>query len=476
MKIVIIGGGISGFATYLALRQHLPRPSPPATDHEYTIYEAYDTGQDTTFRERPEGGPHSSTLIVGGGLGVGPNGLHVLQRLDAQLLRDTVQGGYVVDHSNLKSKHGRLLVRLDSRGACSSAQQTAGHQSPMHLLGTSRHSLWRCLRVRIPDAVIVHKRVSGVVANPQGRNQVHFTDGSPSVEADLVIGADGLKSTVKRALFPEANEDPYPPHYEGLVGIGGFVPSALVQPYVEDGSMNFVFGGNGFFGYFYADSASSASHRDSPYHVSPPGDLLGWWSTYSIDECPNPKDLDTEDVTRQLRERYSTWPDPVVQAVIASIHVENMWPMWTSPSLPTWERDGLVLVGDAAHALPPTSGQGSSQALEDAEALARILGHYLRPSYAEPQLDRATEKLALKAAAKQYMDLRRPRVQAILERAKAMQNTKRDMSFVQEYVMYLLLWLIGWFPILFSRQQRQVYDYDLPAEVNRVLARGGSMD
>lgn len=67
-----------------------------------------------------------------------------------------------------------------------------------------------------------------------------------------------------------------------------------------------------------------------------------------------------------------------MQKVIKSITVTNMYPTWTVPPLPTWERDGVVLVGDAAHALPPSSGQGSSQALEDVEAFALFLGHYMR--------------------------------------------------------------------------------------------------
>lgn len=68
--------------------------------------------------------------------------------------------------------------------------------------------------MRIPDRDIVTKRVAEVVASPDGRNVVHFADDSPPVEADLVIGADGLKGIVKRALFPETEGDPFPPHYE----------------------------------------------------------------------------------------------------------------------------------------------------------------------------------------------------------------------------------------------------------------------
>ncbi|RAK79016.1 FAD-dependent oxidoreductase [Aspergillus fijiensis CBS 313.89] len=473
MKIVIVGGGISGLTAYLALQKHLPKPAPPAPDHEYTIYEPYNTSPETTSHERAQGATHSSTLTVGGGLGVGPNGLHVLHRLDADLLRDVVSSGYMVDHSNLKSKHGRLLVKLESSGT-GGRPQGPDQRLRMHMLAISRHALWSRLRRAVPDTVIVNKRVSQVIAVADGPNLVSFDDGSPPVQADLVIGADGLKSTVKHALFAEAEADPYPPHYEGLVGVGGFIPADSVNHLVETGSMNFIFGGNGFFGYFYAKSASSDRNRDSPCHVSQPGDLLAWWSTYAIEKSPpDSRSIDTEDVTRQLRERYAHWTDPVVQRIVRKIRVESMWPTWTSPQLPTWERDGVVLIGDAAHSLPPTSGQGSSQALEDVEALVMFLSHQLRRVYAEESqpFSVRVEKEVIKVAAKQYEAMRRPRVEAILARAKNMQDRKRDMGVVQEYVMYVFMWLMGCFPSVFREQQEALFEYDLPGDVERVLAR-----
>jgi len=77
----------------------------------------------------------------------------------------------------------------------------------------------------------------------------------------------------------------------GLVGIGSFIPADQVHEHVEPGSMNFILGGNGSFGCFFAESDHAAPHRDSPYHASKPGESLVWWSTYSADECPNPKAL-----------------------------------------------------------------------------------------------------------------------------------------------------------------------------------------
>jgi 2-polyprenyl-6-methoxyphenol hydroxylase-like FAD-dependent oxidoreductase len=208
MKIVIIGAGISGCAAYLQLRKHLPKPPAPDKDHEITIYEAYDTNKDTTCDER-DGPTHSSTLIVGGGLGVGPNGLNVLKRLHEDLLHEVVRGGYVVPKSIFKNKNGRVLVRMNA-----SDEPTSLNEPPIHMLGCSRQWLWRSLRIRIPDRDIVTKRVAEVVANADRRNMVRFADDSPPVEADLVIGADGLKGIAKRALFPEAEQDPYPPQYE----------------------------------------------------------------------------------------------------------------------------------------------------------------------------------------------------------------------------------------------------------------------
>lgn len=208
--------------------------------------------------------------------------------------------------------------------------------------------------------------------------------------------------------------------------------------------MNFIFGGNGFFGYFFSDSASSALKRDSPYHVSEPGETLAWWSTYEIENSPDHKSLDMADVTRQLRERHGHWKDPVVQKVIQSVHVTHMYPTWTSPPLPTWERDGVVLVGDAAHALPTTSGQGSSQALEDVECFALLLAHYCSKESQNQKLTSPKElKCMIKEVGERYMALRQPRVEKILEAARRIQRNKADMGVIREYTMYAFMKIMG---------------------------------
>ncbi|KAJ5399382.1 hypothetical protein N7465_009871 [Penicillium sp. CMV-2018d] len=468
MKIVIIGAGIAGCAAYLELQKHLPRPTKSDESHEITIYEAYNTNLSITADDRTEEHTHSSTLLVGGGLGVAPNGLNVLKRLDEELLKDVVRGGYVTAISNMKNKNGWPLFSMKS--ASSDDNSNNNNTRSPHMLATSRHSLWTALRGRIPDHQIIHKRISQVVARSDGRNLIYFAGDSPPVEADLVIGADGVRGIAKRALFPDAEEDPYPPDYEGLVGVGGFIPAADVKDFVEPGSMNFVFGGNRFFRYFFSESSMSAVNRDSPYHISEPGESLAWWSTYEIEECPDRKTLDMDEVTRQLRERHGNWKEPVVKKVIQSLRVENMYPTWTLPALPTWERDGVVLVGDAAHALPSSSGQGSSQALEDVEALALLLAHRLHMGNAH--LDEITpkaQKNAIKAAASQYVNLRQPHVNAILESAQKIQNSKREMGVLKEYSMYAVMKIMGLFPSFMSKQIRTVTEYNIADDVARII-------
>lgn len=232
--------------------------------------------------------------------------------------------------------------------------------------------------------------------------------------------------------------------------------SEEMRKHIPAGRMTITFGGNGFFGYVYLSSTNTDPNRESAHHLPSGGDTLGWWSTYDMTECPDPKTIDRDAITRDLRARHSHWRDPVIQEIIKSVQVETMWPVWTTPELPIWDRDGIVLLGDAAHALPPTSGQGAAQALEDVESFALFLAHYLTRVYASSSDDAAginssgndnvaetTEREAIQLAAKKHMALRYPRVKMILDDARSRQQGKKNMNIAMEFVMYLFIWLAG---------------------------------
>jgi 2-polyprenyl-6-methoxyphenol hydroxylase-like FAD-dependent oxidoreductase len=132
--------------------------------------------------------------------------------------------------------------------------------------------------------------------------------------------------------------------------------------------------------------------------------------------------------------------------------IEGSYPTWTTAPLPTWQRNGrAVLIGDAAHALQPSSGQGASQALEDSEALARLLAHYLLRldpprSSSDSNLKQkpapGSPVTRVKRALQTFDALRRPRVHAIHEHSRRTGGMKSDMGVVMEWTVYFLIWIV----------------------------------
>jgi len=140
----------------------------------------------------------------------------------------------------------------------------------------------------------------------------------------------------------------------------------------------------------------------------------------------------------------------------------------TTPELPFWSQNGLILVGDAAHALNPTSGQGSSQALEDAKALSICLSRCLAPFPEASLLSHAIDQ-----AGEMYYAVRHPRLHAIAARTAKLASTKKDLSFVEEMVTCAFFWVMGRFPsigkMLIGDVNKELYEWDVHAEVRRYL-------
>jgi 2-polyprenyl-6-methoxyphenol hydroxylase-like FAD-dependent oxidoreductase len=214
MKIVIVGAGISGLSTYLFLRKHLPTPSPPAQPHSIHIYETYDTTRGLNRKDGIHPGAHdqiASSIGIGGGLGIMGNGLNVLKRLDESLFHDIVRHGHPMHDFKMSNARGWTLAKIPIKSQ---------DEPPMTCVMIARQALWDCLRVNVPDSAIVTKKISAVVATAgEEKKIIEFADGSPAEECDLVIGADGLRSVVRRAIFSSSEgdnktEEPFPAHYE----------------------------------------------------------------------------------------------------------------------------------------------------------------------------------------------------------------------------------------------------------------------
>ncbi|KAF2404594.1 extracellular salicylate hydroxylase/monooxygenase [Trichodelitschia bisporula] len=445
MNIIIVGGGVSGLSTYLLLQKHLPA----SLSSRITIYERHHPHATTDTSEATAssfGELSSSTAIVGGGLGISANGMRALRTLDQQLYDAVVAQGYVCENFCFRAARGWRL----------GLSPTGDKRNPQEwCVASSRHGLWECLRDAAGKDVIQYRAVLEVKIGEAGKPVVRFVDGEEE-EADLVIGADGVRSVVKKGVFGEVDQAQYPIVYENQIGVGGFVDYTPPAALLEEKSMVFTFGANGFFGY-------------SP--TSPTS--LMWWSTCEAAQVPEETRISVEDMRAQLKQRHSKWKDPIIQEIINKCDVESIYPVWTTPPLPHWGQDGLLLVGDAAHALNPTSGQGSSQALEDATTLVLLLKLYLGQSGETGGEGELSVREAINLASKTYYEVRGPRVRNIADRTKQLSARKGDQGLIEEMIGYFFFWMIIKFPSIgkkiFGDVNQELYHWDAAEEIDKVL-------
>ena len=214
--------------------------------------------------------------------------------------------------------------------------------------------------------------------------------------------------------------------------------------------MTVTFGSHGFFGYAPSTTTAPTQLPHSAERIVPKGDEAVWWSTYECKDLPDTRNFNQVDIRRQLQKRHAGWKDPVIRKIVDEAAVESIYPTWIMPDLPTWHARGVVLIGDAAHAMQPSSGQGASQGLEDAQILSMLLAHCLEKYHSQSaphaggQMPAAMRE-AVEQASKEYFETRKPRVKQITDRAKQMGDMKRKKGVVEEWFVYLILWIIGGF-------------------------------
>ncbi|GHD54948.1 FAD-dependent oxidoreductase [Streptomyces mirabilis] len=315
-EIIVIGGGIAGTATALALHK---------AGFGVTVYEAH-----------PE-----STEDIGAFLTLASNGMRALAQIDASAAVTEV--GFPL----------RAMSVLDA----------AGTEVARMPLGEAHDPLlaYRCLRRGEFNAALQAEaarrgielrrgtRLTSVESGPDGVT-AHFTDGSTAT-ADLLIGADGLNSTVRESIAPETQ-----PCFAGESVFYGYATEAPLV--AETGRLTMVRGGAAAFGcavspagetYWFARVAGEPLSADDIAHGTP-----GHWR---------------ELLVPFLRGDATPAAD-VVAATTDRIMVTNATEM---PTGTLWRHGRTLIIGDAAHAASPATGQGASMALEDAVVLAKSL-------------------------------------------------------------------------------------------------------
>jgi 2-polyprenyl-6-methoxyphenol hydroxylase-like FAD-dependent oxidoreductase len=211
---------------------------------------------------------------------------------------------------------------------------------------------------------------------------VKLSDGTQHT-GDFLLGADGVHSLVRRSIDPDAPAA----RYVGLTNFGGITRATPIAADLQPEAWHFVFGKAAFFG----------------AHPTPKGDVV-WFLNVPEPEISRERRFATsiEQWRSQLVDLVKNDAGPAAELVeTGSIELagDNTFDL---PHVPTWTRGRMVLVGDAAHAPAPSSGQGASMALEDAVVLAQAMR------------DRCVTSADVPAAFAAYESARRGRVEKIV--------------------------------------------------------------
>lgn len=394
---IVIGGGIAGPVTATALLK---------AGITARVFEAYP-------------GP---TYGIGSGLALAPNGLAAL---------DIVGAG-----DRVRAIAGQISTMAMSVGDKVLAMPPLSDLPPLQLV--DRNELHRVLHDHAVAAGVAMEYEKRLVRVEEDGTKItaHFADGS-SATADVLIGADGVRSTV-RGLIDPANPGP---DYTGMIGFGAMIDNELG---LEPGKMIFAFGRRAYYlyGALDRDTIMWGANLPHPEYLS----------------LTQARAIPAEHWLRTLRETYAedspggrlarrTTPETL--EITGALHI--------MPPVPRWSRGRMVLVGDAVHAPSNSSGQGASLAVESAVQLARCLRDLPDPG----------------SAFAAYERLRRPRVEAVAARARKINHSKTPGPIARRMMGLLMpLMIKGMDPEkTLGAEQRYRIDWEAPVQPELAPAR-----
>jgi salicylate hydroxylase len=351
LRIAIVGGGIGGLTAALALRSR---------DLDVRVFE-----QAEILRE------------IGAGVSIHPNAARLLRRL-----------GFEDQLEKIGSPISGITLR-DSQGA--PIATAAGPATPAFSRGDQGYNVHRAdflnlLFDALPKGTVALGHRCIQLEEEADRVHLSFANGA-AADADVVIGADGIRSVVRREIGLQSR-----PTSEGIMAYRGLIPTERL-PWAGDlkDPALWIGPGRSFLLYPVAHGrlinmvAFVPTDTDSEESWSAPGDL------------------------KALAAEYAGWDQPV-QDTINSLEKTFRWGIYDRAPLPYWSTERVTLMGDAAHPMVPHVGQGAGQSIEDGFTLALLLeGCSVRDVadrlslYEELRLERTSKVQALaRAAGKLY--------------------------------------------------------------------------
>lgn len=367
-RIAIAGAGVGGLALALALQLRGFKP---------VVFEKKSAEQIRT---------------EGVFLTLAPNGVNALRALG--IADATITAGLLTNGLAMFNERGKRLGMMDygahaDRFGAPSVTIRRGALGSVLLEAAERAGI----DLRFGDAVEeIEDEADGVIVHAASSD--YFA---------ALVACDGLRSLVRRKVFPELPE----PCYSGLIGTGGVTWVDGIAP--TNGRMNMTFGKKAFFGY-----------------LAEPGQPVMWFNTYPASEGRAGPIADPRAYARFIETLHCD--DPLDNAkIMAGVEaIDRHYPIYDMPELPHWSKGHVLLMGDAAHAVAPHSGQGASMAIEDGLVLAACFD-------ADDDIEVAFER---------FVALRQPRTQKVIQIGRAAGSQKHAQSWLELRIRDLVLPLV----------------------------------
>lgn len=300
---VVVGAGIGGLSAAIGLRR---------------------AGWSVTVLDRVAG-----FRPVGAGLVLQANGMRCLDALGLGAV--VRRQGRPEMSAGTRRPDGRWLARI----AAGDLERVLGTPA----IGIHRAALHDILLGALPDGTVrTGTTVTAVTAD--GEVAYDGPAGPVRTSADLVVGADGIHSTVRRLMWPGTG-----PVHVGVRAWRGVTP-------VRDGDL----------------VVAITWDRGAEFGIVPLVDGRVYWFAAVNAAAGGP----AGDGKAQVQARFGDWHDPIPELIAATGTVLGDDLACLDEPLPTYVRGRVALLGDAAHAMTPNLGQGANQALEDAVVLAAV--------------------------------------------------------------------------------------------------------
>jgi salicylate hydroxylase len=317
-QILIAGAGIGGLTAASCLMK---------AGHRVEIYE-----------QAPQLGE------IGAGIQVSANAMHVMRHLG---LEEALLAVGVKPEAYVFRLHdtGEVIQRFSlSQEQLHGAPYTQLHRADLHDLLAAR------ARAADPDIVRLNHRVVSFTERSDGV-ELRFADGS-SVEGDILIGADGVKSVVRAQLFGAA-----PATYTGDAAWRIVVPTERLPKDLLERVMSVFMGPEGHVVCYYLRGGALLN-------------FVGCVETEEISE----ESWTVKRPWKEFKARYVGWHS-ALQTIIDAADKDQcyLWSLFNRPPIRQWSSARATLLGDAAHPTLPYLAQGAAMAIEDGAVLTRAL-------------------------------------------------------------------------------------------------------